>query len=164
MIFLHPCPTLQAIISATSKSTDSFIRNHLRCITFKLQYLCYDMHWTRATSSRFEITKNQTGYNIYFLIQYRLNNTVFDNAEIMMETKGSNSIGWICVPAWDPELVSLRDRPLMIWGGRRKIENEFIFSPRKPFECFFSWRRPFFSEEGPFKFFSRFPLGPLPDH
>ena len=49
---------------------------------------------------------------------------------------------------------NLRGRPLMIWGGRGKIENEFIFSAGIPFEvCFFpgeglfkfifSWRRPF---------------------
>ncbi len=54
--------------------------------------------------------------------------------------------------------VVIRGRPLMIWGGGGKIENEFIFSAGMSFEIIF------FLEKGFRNSFPRFPPAQSPDH
>ena len=69
----------------------------------------------------------------------------------------SNGLHW-----FGSTCLSLRPRPLMIWGGGENIGREFFYSSRKPFSrraswIFFSWRRAF---EVFFSWFSP----PHPDH
>ncbi len=95
-------------------------------------------HLSRICGTIFVIFRDLVKNTPQFLndgLTIEISDEMYKRAMILASYLAHNLLKYLSPAMLDTN--SLRGRPLMIWGGRGKIENELIFSAALPFEIYF---------------------------